>query len=141
MESDACFLEQSLTCTICNGIFTDPVVIKCSHSFCQDCLRRYWKNLGKLLCPICKKECSSEEPTLSLAFKNLCESVRTRRYEGQPVVQQELHCPLHDEKVKLFCLEDKQLICVICHTSKMHKKHTCSPIEEAVEDLKVIKII
>ncbi|KAL2102669.1 hypothetical protein ACEWY4_001837 [Coilia grayii] len=134
MDSHMCFPVENLTCTICYAIFTDPVVLKCSHTFCQECLRRYWKDLDVFLCPVCRKECSSEEPTLSLAFKSLCESVKIRT--DVPVVQPDQLCPLHGEKVKLFCFEDKQPICVICHTSKRHKNHTCSPIEEAVQDVK-----
>ncbi|XP_063074078.1 zinc-binding protein A33-like [Engraulis encrasicolus] len=130
------FPVENLTCTICHDIFTDPVSLKCSHTFCQECLRQYWKDRDVLLCPVCRKECSSEEPTQSLAFKDLCESVKIRSAVGLPVVQLDQLCPLHGEKVKLFCVEDKQSICVICHTSKRHKNHTCSPIEEVVEDLK-----
>ena len=126
--------DENLTCTICYAIFTDPVALKCSHSFCQECLQLYWKDLDVSLCPICRKVCSSEEPTLSLAFKSLCESVKNRRNRA---VQPDQLCPLHGEKFKLFCSEDKLPLCVICHTSKKHKNHTCSPIEEAVQDLKV----
>ncbi|XP_063073790.1 nuclear factor 7, ovary-like [Engraulis encrasicolus] len=134
MDSEV--LEENLTCTICYGIFTDPVVLKCSHTFCQECIRQYWKGLNVLLCPVCRKECSSEEPTESLAFKSLCESVRKRTETVKPVDQPDQLCPLHGKKVKLFCFDDKQPICVSCHTSERHEKHNCVPIEEAVEELK-----
>uniref|UniRef100_A0A8C7TQI6 B30.2/SPRY domain-containing protein n=1 Tax=Oncorhynchus mykiss TaxID=8022 RepID=A0A8C7TQI6_ONCMY len=48
-------------------------------------------------------------------------------------------CSLHSEKLKLFCLEDKQPICFVCQTSKKHKSHDCSPLYNAVsfqEELK-----
>lgn len=130
MDKQAYYPDENLTCTICYAIFTDPVTIKCSHSFCKECLQEYWRDLDVCLCPICRAECSSEEPTLSLAFKTLCESVRSQNRTGQL-------CPVHGEKLKLFCIEDKQPICVICYTSKRHKNHACSPIEEVVFDLKV----
>ncbi|XP_041935227.1 zinc-binding protein A33-like isoform X3 [Alosa sapidissima] len=133
MDDQLTLCEDNLSCPICCDIFRDPVTLKCSHSFCQECLQKYWKDLEVLLCPVCRKNCSSEEPTLSLAFKSLCESLKRTNRAVQP--DQQL-CPLHEEKLKLFCFDDKQPICVICHTSKKHKNHVCSPIEEAVEDLK-----
>ncbi|XP_063073786.1 nuclear factor 7, ovary-like [Engraulis encrasicolus] len=124
--------EVNLTCTICCDIFTTPVVLKCSHSFCQECLQRYWKDLKVLLCPVCRKECLTDEPTQSLAFKNLCESFkRMNQTSGQTGF-----CSLHDERLKLFCHQEKQLICVICQVSKQHEHHKCSPLQEAAEDLK-----
>ncbi|XP_076152606.1 zinc-binding protein A33-like [Alosa pseudoharengus] len=132
MADQLTLCEDNLACPICCDIFRDPVTLKCSHSFCQECLQKYWQDLDVLLCPVCRKECSSEEPLLSLPFKSLCESVKRRNRAVQP----DQLCPLHEEKLKLFCFDDKQLICVICHTSKKHKNHVCSPIEEAVEDLK-----
>lgn len=46
------------------------------------------------------------------------------------------NCNLHVEKLKLFCLVDKQPICVVCQSSKLHKTHECLPIEEALQDCK-----
>ncbi|XP_041935233.1 E3 ubiquitin-protein ligase TRIM39-like isoform X9 [Alosa sapidissima] len=124
--------EITLACPICCDIFRDPVTLKCSHSFCQECLQKYWKDLDVPLCPICRKKCSSEEPTLSLAFKSLCESLKSvNTTTGRDDV-----CSLHGEKLKLFCYEENQPICVICYDSEQHKKHKCSPIQEAAQDLK-----
>ncbi|XP_041935226.1 nuclear factor 7, brain-like isoform X2 [Alosa sapidissima] len=126
-------LKANLTCPICCDIFRDPVTLKCSHSFCQECLQKYWKDLDVPLCPICRKKCSSEEPTLSLAFKSLCESLKSvNTTTGRDDV-----CSLHGEKLKLFCYEENQPICVICYDSEQHKKHKCSPIQEAAQDLKI----
>uniref|UniRef100_A0A3B4WMD0 B30.2/SPRY domain-containing protein n=1 Tax=Seriola lalandi dorsalis TaxID=1841481 RepID=A0A3B4WMD0_SERLL len=45
-------------------------------------------------------------------------------------------CSLHSEKLKLFCLDHQQPVCVVCRDSKTHNKHTFSPIDEAAQDLK-----
>ena len=33
-------LEESVTCSLCKGIFKDPKVLSCHHSFCLACLER-----------------------------------------------------------------------------------------------------
>ncbi|XP_071351090.1 E3 ubiquitin-protein ligase TRIM39-like [Trachinotus anak] len=45
-------------------------------------------------------------------------------------------CSLHSEKLKLFCLDHQQPVCVVCRDSKTHTNHTFSPIDEAAQDLK-----
>nr|XP_001345023.1 zinc-binding protein A33-like [Danio rerio] len=126
------FLEEDLSCLICCDVFTDPVTLKCSHSLCENCLKSFWKTQDVLQCPVCRKECSPDEPTKSLAFRALCESFKTRK----PTAVSGDVCPQHKETLKLFCFEDKQPICVVCYTSKKHENHKCSPVEEAAGNLK-----
>ncbi|XP_030005239.1 tripartite motif-containing protein 35 isoform X1 [Sphaeramia orbicularis] len=132
--------EEDLTCPVCCEIFRDPVVLKCSHSFCASCLQRYWTQGGRNRdCPLCRAR-SEDDPVPSLTLKNLCESVQET--EGLEETVGDLYCdasdmcPLHGEKLKLFCLLDKEPICVVCHTSRRHKQHDCCPISEAVGDAK-----
>ncbi|XP_029484755.2 nuclear factor 7, brain-like [Oncorhynchus nerka] len=131
MAASLSLLEEHLSCPVCCDIFRNPVVLKCSHSFCEECLQKYWKEMGNPLCPACRAECSSEEQGLSLALKSLCDSLQ----KGGEKIRSDT-CRLHGEKMKIFCFDDKQPICVVCYTSKKHKGHNCYPIEEAVPDLK-----
>uniref|UniRef100_A0A8C4DB23 Uncharacterized protein n=1 Tax=Dicentrarchus labrax TaxID=13489 RepID=A0A8C4DB23_DICLA len=41
-------LEEDLCCPVCHEVFRDPVVLSCSHSFCKDCLKSWWKE--KITC-------------------------------------------------------------------------------------------
>ncbi|XP_067246903.1 zinc-binding protein A33 [Chanodichthys erythropterus] len=132
MSDALSFLEEDMTCLICCDVFTDPVTLKCSHSLCSECLQRFWKTQEVPQCPVCRKDCSHDEPTKSLAFKALCESFKTRK----PTAVSGDVCPLHKETLKLFCYDEKQPICVVCYTSKQHEKHKCSPVEEAAVNLK-----
>ncbi|XP_020496603.1 zinc-binding protein A33 [Labrus bergylta] len=127
--------EEDLTCPICCDIFTDPVLLACSHSFCRSCLRRCWDN-GLRECPVCRKRASKSSAPSNLALKNVCEALLEVRRQSSVVVEDNTNCSLHGEKLKLFCLVDKQPICVVCHSSKLHKSHDCSPIEEAALDCK-----
>ncbi|KAJ8372936.1 hypothetical protein AAFF_G00275860 [Aldrovandia affinis] len=95
-------LQEELSCPVCTEIFRDPVVLKCSHSFCKACLQKYWEQ---------------KERSLSTAGS------------------EEL-CSLHNQELKLFCLEDQALICVICQTSEKHENHKLQPVQEAAEEYK-----
>ncbi|KAM9345641.1 nuclear factor 7, brain [Symphorus nematophorus] len=127
--------EEDLTCPICCDIFTDPVLLSCSHSFCRSCLKHYW-DTGLRQCPVCRKRAAKSNAPSNLALKNVCEAVLQVRRQSSLLEEEKTNCSLHGEKLKLFCLVDKQPICVVCQTSKLHKGHDCSPIEEAVLDCK-----
>ncbi|KAL8213192.1 UNVERIFIED_CONTAM: hypothetical protein K2H54_061218, partial [Gekko kuhli] len=45
-------------------------------------------------------------------------------------------CEKHQEPLKLFCREDRGLICVVCDRSKEHKHHDVVPAEEAAAECK-----
>ncbi|KAF7660507.1 hypothetical protein LDENG_00281020 [Lucifuga dentata] len=127
--------EEDLTCPVCCDIFTDPVLLSCSHSFCRSCLKRCW-DMGLHECPVCRKKASKSIPPCNLALKNLCEALLQARIQSSVVLEDKTNCNLHGEQLKLFCLVDKQPICVVCQSSKLHKTHDCIPIEEAVVDCK-----
>ncbi|CAG5927417.1 unnamed protein product [Menidia menidia] len=136
--------EVDLTCSICCDIFRDPVVLKCSHSFCSPCLQQYWtQKVQKRDCPLCRTQ-SLDDPVPSLTLKTLCESCVMEEEEDEAAEEtgQDLYCepselcPVHGERLKLYCQQDKEPICVVCHTSKKHKRHDCCPVSEAVVDAK-----
>ncbi|XP_018559261.1 nuclear factor 7, ovary-like [Lates calcarifer] len=119
--------EEDLCCPVCQEVFRDPVLLSCSHSFCKDCLKRWWREKPTPDCPVCKRRSSNEHPPLNLALKNLCESFLQERDQRSS----EDLCSLHSEKLKLFCLDHQQPVCVVCLHSVTHKNHSFSPIDEA----------
>ncbi|XP_068449531.1 E3 ubiquitin-protein ligase TRIM39-like [Clinocottus analis] len=124
--------EKDLCCPVCHEVFRDPVVLACSHSFCKDCLKRWWREKPSQECPICKRRASKKEPPCNLALKNLCESFLLEGDQRAP----ETLCSLHSEKLRLFCLDHQQPVCLVCRDSKTHKNHRITPIDEAAQDLK-----
>ncbi|XP_053171966.1 nuclear factor 7, ovary-like isoform X2 [Scomber japonicus] len=118
--------EEDLCCPVCHEVFRDPVLLSCSHSFCKDCLKSWWREKPTHECPVCKKR-SSMDPPLNLALKNLCESFLQDRDQRAS----EALCSLHSEKLKLFCLDHQQPVCVVCRDSEKHTNHTIRPIDEA----------
>ncbi|XP_076119256.1 zinc-binding protein A33-like [Alosa pseudoharengus] len=128
-------LEEDLTCPVCCDIYKDPVILTCSHSVCKACLRQFWESKGSRECPYCRRKCSKEINPPNMALRNLCETFLQEQSQKASAGSEAL-CSLHSEKLKIFCLEDKQPVCVVCQTSKKHKNHTFSPIDEAAQDRK-----
>ncbi|XP_034557210.1 E3 ubiquitin-protein ligase TRIM39-like [Notolabrus celidotus] len=120
-------LEEDLSCPVCHDIFKDPVILSCSHSFCKDCLQSWWREKEDKECPLCKKRQSKNILPPNFALKNLCESFLQER--GQR--SSEDLCSLHSEKLKLFCLDHQQPVCLVCRDSEKHSDHRFRPVDEA----------
>ncbi|XP_019203020.1 nuclear factor 7, ovary [Oreochromis niloticus] len=123
--------EEDLCCPVCREVFRDPVLLSCSHSFCKDCLKRWWRERPTHECPVCKRR-SSKDPPLNLALKNLCESFLQERDQRAS----EALCSLHSEKLKLFCLDHQQPACLVCCVSENHTNHRFRPIDEVARQHK-----
>ncbi|XP_028260359.1 nuclear factor 7, brain-like [Parambassis ranga] len=118
--------EDDLCCPLCQDVFRLPVLLSCSHSFCKDCLQSWWRDKPTHPCPVCKED-STNDPPVNLALKNLCESFLQQR--GQRA--SEALCSLHSEKLRLFCLDHQQPVCVVCRDSERHSQHRFRPMDEA----------
>uniref|UniRef100_A0A671S602 Uncharacterized protein n=1 Tax=Sinocyclocheilus anshuiensis TaxID=1608454 RepID=A0A671S602_9TELE len=105
---------EELSCPVCHEVFNAPVILSCSHSFCKKCLQLFWRTKKTKECPVCRRRSSKEDPPPNLEI-----------------------CSLHSEKLKLFCLEDKQPVCLVCRDSKQHDNHKFRPISEVVSSHKV----
>ncbi|XP_062390987.1 zinc-binding protein A33-like [Sardina pilchardus] len=133
-------LEEDLTCPVCIEIFKDPVLLTCSHSVCKACLQRFWESKGSRECPYCRRKCSKEGYPPNMALRNLCETFEQERSQ-RASAGSEVLCSLHSEKLKLFCLDDKQPVCYVCRDSIKHSNHQIRPVDEAAgahkEELKI----
>ncbi|XP_058240983.1 E3 ubiquitin-protein ligase TRIM35-like [Hemibagrus wyckioides] len=129
------FSEEDFSCPVCCEIFKDPVVLLCSHSVCKVCLQQFWEAKGSRECPVCRRKSSMDDPPINLALKNLCETFLQEGNQSSSSGSETV-CSLHSEKLKLFCLDDQQPVCVVCRDSRKHTNHKFCPIEEAVTDCK-----
>ncbi|KAA0724460.1 Nuclear factor 7, ovary [Triplophysa tibetana] len=131
MASKRHFFEEDFSCSICCGVFSNPVVLPCGHSGCGDCVENYWKVKGSRECPLCRKV-SANEPPLNLVLRNLCTTfLDYKRYLEE-------HCEVHQKKLSVLCCDDGQLVCELCRDSEEHRNHTCRPICEVAEEKKII---
>uniref|UniRef100_A0A3P8RKY3 Uncharacterized protein n=1 Tax=Astatotilapia calliptera TaxID=8154 RepID=A0A3P8RKY3_ASTCA len=128
-DSMASRSEEDLCCPVCQEVFRDPVLLSCSHSFCKDCLKRWWRKKQIRECPVCKNIYSKDDPPLNQALKNLCESFLQERDQRAS----EALCSLHSEKLKLFCLDHQQPVCLVCRDSEKHTNHRFRPIDEVFD--------
>lgn len=125
---------MDLSCPICHEIFRNPVVLSCSHSFCQACLHSWWAEDLNRECPLCRRTASKTDPVCNLALRNLCETFLQDFLQEER--ESEALCSLHSEKLKLFCLDHQRPVCVVCRDSRAHTNHRFRPIDEAAEDYK-----
>uniref|UniRef100_A0AAY4D344 Tripartite motif-containing protein 35-like n=1 Tax=Denticeps clupeoides TaxID=299321 RepID=A0AAY4D344_9TELE len=136
MDFRTSLLEENLSCPVCRDIFRDPVLLLCSHSFCRTCLQQCWEKRTSQECPVCRTPSYMEHPPSNLVLRNLCEDFRSERSLGVPSGP-DLLCTVHGEKLRLFCMEDRVPLCLVCRDSKKHTNHTFYPIDEAAKELKV----
>ncbi|XP_061584309.1 E3 ubiquitin-protein ligase TRIM35-like [Cololabis saira] len=128
-------LEEDLSCPVCQDIFKDPVVLSCSHSFCRTCIQSLWAEKETRPCPCCQRNSSRTEPPRNLALKNLCEAFL--KDGGRRAAAGSKHmCSLHGEKLKIFCLDHQELVCLVCRDSRTHSNHRFRPIDEAAQDVR-----
>ncbi|XP_032406215.1 nuclear factor 7, ovary-like [Xiphophorus hellerii] len=87
----ASMLEEDLCCPVCQEVFKDPLVLSCSHSFCKECLKNWWREKPSRECPVCKRKSSKADPPLNLVLKNLCE---TFLQQSDQRLSEDLCCPV-----------------------------------------------
>uniref|UniRef100_A0A147AL44 Tripartite motif-containing protein 16 n=1 Tax=Fundulus heteroclitus TaxID=8078 RepID=A0A147AL44_FUNHE len=118
---------EDLHCPVCIEMFRDPVILPCSHSFCKTCLQYWWEEKKAKECPLCKNISVEREGLCNLVLKNLCENLSEERIQNS---RQDI-CSLHGEKLKLFCLDHQEPVCVVCRDSEIHNSHRFRPVDEA----------
>lgn len=131
-------LEEELTCPICCGLFEDPRVLLCSHSFCKVCLEGLLEgNRGPSFrapfkCPTCRKE-TPHNGAGSLQINYSLRGI-VEKYSRIKVMPKMSVCKHHcGQPLNIFCATDLKLICGFCATTDDHKGHKFCSMEEAYE--------
>ncbi|KAF7698889.1 E3 ubiquitin-protein ligase TRIM39-like [Silurus meridionalis] len=137
MDSRPSLTEDDFSCPVCCDIFSEPLLLACSHSICKRCLHTFWQQRGVLECPICRTVSSSSEPPLNIVLHNMCEAVLRERNRRMSVEMEGL-CSIHRESLSLFCVKDQRPLCTKCKNSRLHSRHTVCSIQEASQDLKQV---
>ncbi|XP_051868657.1 zinc-binding protein A33-like [Pristis pectinata] len=130
------WLEDELSCPICQDIFKDPVFPPCQHNFCCACLMSYWKQKGGCECPVCRETYSNSELKWNRTLANIVDSFLKEVTKAREQGEAGGMCGQHKEILKLFCKEDEEVLCVVCLHSKRHENHKCLPLDEAAKECK-----
>ncbi|XP_004390547.1 tripartite motif-containing protein 43-like [Trichechus manatus latirostris] len=126
--------QKELTCFICLNYLTDPITIGCGHSFCRPCLCLSWEEAETpARCPLCRETSEQTEFKTNILVKNLVSLVRQDSL-CQFLSSEEQMCRTHKETKKMFCEENKNLLCLLCSNSPEHEAHRHCTIKCAVEE-------
>uniref|UniRef100_A0A8C5GF69 Tripartite motif containing 13 n=1 Tax=Gouania willdenowi TaxID=441366 RepID=A0A8C5GF69_GOUWI len=128
-------LKEELTCPICCGLFEDPRVLLCSHSFCKKCLEGLLEgNRGPIFrapikCPTCRKE-SPHNGANSLQINYSLRGI-VEKFKEIKVMPNMSVCKQHsDQPLNMFCATDSRLICGFCATTVEHSGHRFRSLED-----------
>ncbi|XP_036003388.1 nuclear factor 7, ovary [Fundulus heteroclitus] len=128
---------EDLACSVCLTIFTDPVTLPCGHSFCRQCITKVL-NMEQH-CPQCRTAVAEATslPT-SLILQSLAKRAKEEELKKGRSLTAEVAelCPEHEENLKLFCITDQQLACIICRDGEEHEGHRFKPVKEAAASLR-----
>ncbi|XP_054833235.1 E3 ubiquitin-protein ligase TRIM11-like isoform X2 [Eublepharis macularius] len=122
-------LRDEVTCAICLDFFSDPVSLDCGHNFCRSCITPS-RAKAPAACPQCREAIRPKNWQPNRLLANVVQIAKELEREAERC------CEKHQEPLKLFCKDDKALICVVCDRSREHRDHAVAPVEEAAEEYK-----
>ncbi|KAK7882215.1 hypothetical protein WMY93_028389 [Mugilogobius chulae] len=111
--------HEDLCCPVCQDVFTDPLVLGCSHSLCRGCLESWWNEKGIRECPVCKQVSAQSAPASNLALRNLCESLLAELHREEQS-DTEINCKTHTE-AEVNCKGQSE---AACGTEQTYKRQT-----------------
>ena len=127
-------LKEQVTCSICQGTFTDPKTITCLHTFCCECIKKHAlisQRNGKFRCPECQAEV--DVPAEANRFDKLPTSFYHNSLLSVLAIQQsgkgiDIRCGICKENSAeiSYCFECAKFICTYCvnaHQQSVSIKH------------------
>lgn len=70
-------VDRNLLCGICAGVFKNPLVTHCGHTFCEGCLEKWLSTAshGDRSCPVCRCDVSLSKTAPVLALREFIEGL------------------------------------------------------------------
>jgi hypothetical protein len=140
---------KNIECSLCLGIFVDPRILSCGHTFCLKCIKGQIASSSiktSVSCSLCRQVCAlpngdagklpknySLADVASEATKDTLSFTITASAAG---VDPRFLCKTHDQKIVLYCKDCKVLACAVCGLIS-HSKHTCIESGDADEEFKM----
>ncbi|XP_055988498.1 E3 ubiquitin-protein ligase TRIM38-like [Sorex fumeus] len=129
-------MREEATCPICLELMNEPVMIDCGHIYCRPCImeildkKRNKSSPRGNQCPVCRAQFQRESVRPSKHLESIINTIKK--------IEQEYLCEEHEEKLSLFCENDRQLICWRCERTPQHKEHTTVLATDAFQSHKEI---
>ncbi|XP_046579432.1 mucin-4-like [Haliotis rubra] len=144
-------VEQELTCAVCCELYSCPLLLQCSHSFCKKCIQDLVRNEDyyssypvKFKCPVCRAPSRSGIGSLpeNLALSNLVTVLKTD--EGRNVLTavqpiptlNSTECWKHpNNDLDQYCVYCLKAFCAVCPKLKCDtekhwlEKHWLKPLD------------
>uniref|UniRef100_A0A8C3HSC3 E3 ubiquitin-protein ligase TRIM39-like n=1 Tax=Chrysemys picta bellii TaxID=8478 RepID=A0A8C3HSC3_CHRPI len=133
-------LLEEVVCPTCRSYFKDPVSIDCGHNFCRVCITEHYEKMEmeteEVFCPQCRKNIKNENFQTNRQLARMVENIQQLGIKPEDPKKQ-IICREHEDKLKLFCEDDGEVICLVCDNTQEHRSHTLVSIEQAVQEYKV----
>nr|XP_060461798.1 uncharacterized protein LOC132661359 isoform X1 [Panthera onca]XP_060461799.1 uncharacterized protein LOC132661359 isoform X1 [Panthera onca] len=131
-------IQDEVFCPICLELLTESLSLDCGHSFCEACITANTKEAeirpeGENSCPVCGVRYSLENLWPNQHLANIVEKIRKVQLSPEEELKRDL-CVRHEEKLLLFCKEDRKIICWLCERSQEHHGHHTFLVEEVVKE-------
>ncbi|XP_046308022.1 tripartite motif-containing protein 43-like [Marmota monax] len=126
--------QKELTCSVCLKYLIYPVTIGCGHSFCWPCFFVPWGQAQILTCcPVCREPSQQGDVKNNILLKNLT-SIARQAHLRQFLNSEKNICVTHQQTKKIFCEENKNLLCWLCCNPQEHRAHNHPSVERAAEE-------
>eukprot|EP00808_Paulinella_micropora_P027390 g52026.t1 len=119
---------MNVECSLCyepyNGEERCPRLLKCGHTYCHSCLQQILKGDGSIDCPVDRQNNLVENRDLTMLQKNFALLSLVDSPINKP------NCVQHKAPFILFCIQDKDLLCLQCVVGE-HVGHPCMDLKVA----------
>ena len=124
--------KSEVTCDICSESYTDPLMLRCLHSFCKKCLIKRKEEQGAsdgcLRCPTCNTSTPLSNGRVQGLTQNcwLAHQVKVAALKDKMSSEKNVPCDdcVDDSPAVSYCCECSKFLCSFCQKSHQKRRET-----------------